>query len=145
MYKHKTRSRSIQVVLRSCIGTALCVCVPLSLNANAEIFGDEDLKDPTRPVGASLVINEGQEDGIFSGLLGSAGSLLRSGYEVSFIRAGGAEPVAMINQVLVKTGDMIGEAEVVAIEADSVSLKVDGEIQRVASFSNTIKSRAQTP
>lgn len=112
-----------------------------SLSASAETFGGEELKDPTRPAGAAAVASEGE--GFLAGLFGSATSLLSSNYKVTFIRAGGTEPVAMINEKLVKTGDMIGEAEVISIDAQSVSLRVNGAIQRVASYSDTVKTPAQ--
>lgn len=125
----------------SCI--LLCIGAFLSVPASAEIVAGEELKDPTRPAGAALATGDASGPGFLSGLFGSASGLLNRNYNVSFIRAGGAEPVAMINATLVKTGDMIGEAEVVAIDAQSVSLRVNGVIQSVSSYSNTVKTLAE--
>jgi hypothetical protein len=123
---------------------ALCgmLAVP-SLSIGAETFGGEELKDPTRPAGAQVVVGAAGGAGFISGLLGSANGLLNSNYKVTFIRAGGTDPVAMINEKLVKTGDMIGEAEVISIDAQSVSLRVNGSIRRVTSYESTMRTPAQ--
>ncbi len=112
-----------------------------SLEVSAEVFGGEELRDPTRPVGATLSAEGGE--GFLSGLFGSATSLLNSDYKVTFIRAGGSNPVAMVNEKLVKTGDMIGQAEVISIDAQSVSLRINGAVQRIASYNDTVKTQAQ--
>lgn len=123
---------------------ALCFVLVLpSLDVRAETFDGEELKDPTRPADAPLVVAEEGEPGFLSGLFGSAASLLKSDYKVTFIRAGGTEPIAMVNEQLVKTGDMIGAAQVVSIDAQSVSLRVNGTIQRVATYSDTVKTQAE--
>lgn len=109
---------------------------------SAEVIDGEELKDPTRPADAPLLV--AAERDFLPGLFGPASNLMGRSYTVSFIRAGGREPVAMINEQLVKAGDMIDNAEVVAIDADSVSLRIDGVIQRVASFNNTVKSHAES-
>lgn len=114
-----------------------------SFGASAQTFAGEELKDPTRPAGAAQ--NAGSESGagFLAGLFGSATSLLNSNYKVTFIRAGGTNPVAMVNEQLVTTGDMIGEAEVIAIDAQSVSIRVNGSIQRVTSYNGTMKTLAE--
>ncbi len=138
--KYKRPSYRRLLVLLSLL-SALCGNL-----ARAELFDGEELKDPTRPAGAPLVMSdEEQEEGFFAGLFGSATQLLNSGYTVSFIRAGGAEPVAMVNDQLVRTGDSIGDAQVVAIDSEGVSLRVNGEIQRVTSYSSSVKTRAVSP
>lgn len=129
---------------RGWLSCAILIALALpSLDVSAEVFGGEDLKDPTRPAGAPLVAEGEGGEGFLAGLFGNATSLLNNNYKVTFIRAGGSEPVAMINERLVKTGDMIGQAEVVSIDAQSVSLRVNGAIQRVASYSNTVKTLAE--
>ncbi|MGJ8688410.1 MAG: hypothetical protein ACSHXZ_02720 [Gammaproteobacteria bacterium] len=122
---------------------SVCVLL-LSPIVQADIIEGEDLRDPTRPADAVRPAGSAQGD-LLSGMFNSASGLLNRGYSVSFIRAGGSEPVAMINEQLVKTGDMIGEAEVVAIEADSVSLRVNGIVQRVSSFDASLRSKVETP
>lgn len=120
---------------------ALLIALVLpSLDVRAEVFGGEELKDPTRPAGAPLAA---EGEGFLAGLFGNATGLLNSNYKVTFIRAGGSEPVAMINERLVKTGDMIGQAEVISIDAQSVSLRVNGAVQRVATYADTVKTLAE--
>lgn len=128
---------------KSLLLTSVCALL-LSSVVQADIIDGEELRDPTRPADAVRPAS-GAQNGLLSGVLNSASGLLNRGYSVSFIRAGGNEPVAMINEQLVKTGDMIGEAEVVAIEADSVSLRVNGIVQRVSSFDGSLKSKVETP
>lgn len=125
---------------RSQLCSAMLMALLISLDAQAEVFGGEDLRDPTRPAGASLAA---EGEGFLAGLFGNATGLLNSNYKVTFIRAGGAEPVAMINERLVKTGDMIGQAEVISIDAQSVSLRVNGTVQRVATYNDTVKTLAE--
>ncbi len=130
------------------INTLRFVCVLAILHsfaAQAEIIDGEELRDPTRPADATMPPGAQNEGGMLSGLFNNAAGLLGGGYTVSFIRAGGSEPVAMINEQLVKTGDTIGDAEVIAIDADSVSLRVNGIVQRVSSFDASLKSRVETP
>ncbi len=48
----------------------------------------------------------------------------------------------MVNQQLVAPGDVIGEATVVSIDADGVTLLVNGLEQRVSNFAAPVKARA---
>ncbi len=127
--------------------------------ARAELFGDEDLRDPTRPASVRVAADGsflfglmdalgGFGDGLRTGLddlsefgAGAIGEMVSSGYTVSFIRTGGERPVAMVNQQLVSPGDVIGEATVVSIDADGVTLLVNGQEQRVSNFIAPVKAR----
>ncbi|MCP5357093.1 MAG: hypothetical protein H7A06_03000 [Pseudomonadales bacterium] len=124
----------------------LSVVLMSAVSAQAEMIDGEDLKDPTRPMGVSAsMAAEGNGRGVGSllaGLLGGATDLLSGGYTVSFIRAGGTDPVAMINDQLVRAGDRVGEAEVVSIDRDRVSLRIDGEVREIMGFDSSVKSRA---
>ena len=124
----------------------LLVLLMSAVPAQAEMIDGEDLKDPTRPMGVSAAMEaEGNGRGVGSllaGLLGGATDLLSGGYTVSFIRAGGTDPVAMINDQLVRAGDRVGEAEVVSIDRDRVSLRIDGEVREIMGFDSSVKSRA---
>lgn len=124
----------------------LSVLLMSAVSAQAEMIDGEDLKDPTRPMGVSAsMAAEGNGRGVGSllaGLLGGATDLLSGGYTVSFIRAGGTDPVAMINDQLVRAGDRVGEAEVVSIDRDRVSLRIDGEVREIMGFDSSVKSRA---
>ncbi|MES3007222.1 MAG: hypothetical protein V4751_05570 [Pseudomonadota bacterium] len=126
---------------------------------SAELFGEEELRDPTRPVSVRVAADGSFLFGLMDALggfgndlrggiedLGSLGvgaleGIVSTGYNVSFIRTGGERPVAMINEQLVGLGDVIGEATVVNIEADSVTLLVNGQEQRVSSFAAPVKVR----
>ncbi len=126
---------------------------------SADLFGEEELRDPTRPVSVRVAADGsflfglmdalgGFGDGLRGGIedLGRLGAgalegIVSTGYNVSFIRTGGERPVAMINEQLVGPGDVIGEATVVNIEADSVTLLVNGQEQRVSSFVAPVKVR----
>lgn len=146
MFRTARQARPALSALWHCCGSSwplLLVFALPSLGFGAQTFEGEELKDPTRPVGAQLVVGTEGGAGFLADLFGSATSQLNSTYKVTFIRAGGTDPVAMINEKLVKTGDMIGEAEVIAIDAQSVSLRVDGSIQRVTSYNDTLKTLAQ--
>lgn len=127
--------------------------------ASAELFGDEELRDPTRPVSVRVAADGsflfglmdalgGFGDDLRTGLddlsalgAGALGEIVSSGYTVSFIRTGGEGPVAMVNQQLVAPGDVIGEATVVSIDADGVTLLVNGQEQRVSNFTAPVKAR----
>lgn len=124
----------------------LPVLLVTAVSGQAEMIDGEDLKDPTRPMGISASMeSEGSGRGLgslVSGLLGGATELLNGGYTVSFIRAGGTDPVAMINDQLVRAGDRVGEAEVVSIDRDRVSLRIDGEVREIMGFDSSVKARA---
>ncbi|MDO8273064.1 MAG: hypothetical protein Q7U82_14305 [Gammaproteobacteria bacterium] len=127
--------------------------------ASAELFGDEELRDPTRPASVRVAADGsflfglmdafgGFGNGLRTGLddlsafgAGALGDIVSSGYTVSFIRTGGERPVAMVNQQLVAPGDVIGEATVVSIDADGVTLLVNGQEQRVSNFTAPVKAR----
>ena len=127
--------------------------------ASAELFGDEELRDPTRPASVRVAADGsflfglmdafgGFGNGLRTGLddlsafgAGALGDIVSSGYTVSFIRTGGEHPVAMVNQQLVAPGDVIGEATVVSIDADGVTLLVNGQEQRVSNFTAPVKAR----
>lgn len=144
MYRRMTGLETYGAAL--CRAGVLAVILLLQVGvASAEVIDGEELKDPTRPMGAVRGAEARQGEGFLSGLLGSAEGLLNQAYTVSFIRAGGTDPVAMINDQLVRAGDRVGEAEVVAIDRDRVSLRINGEVRQVMSFDSSVKSRASTP
>lgn len=146
MFSQYSKAHALRKVFSlkpSIVCVFLCLTALANFNVSAENFGGEELKDPTRPASGSFLNDTDGEPGYLAGLLGGANQLLGSNYKVTFIRAGGTEPVAMVNETLVKAGDMIGEAEVISIDAQSVSLRVDGAIQRVATFNDTMKTLAE--
>lgn len=128
-------------------------------SAGAELFGHEELRDPTRPASVRVAADGsllfvlmdalgGFGDGLRTGSddlsefgAGAIGETVSGGYTVSFIRTGGERPVAMLNQQLVSPGDVIGEATVVSIDADGVTLMVNGQEKRVWNFIAPVKAR----
>lgn len=141
------------------VWVAALVVLSSAAMASAELFGDEELRDPTRPVAVRVAADGSFLFGLMDALggfgndlrtglddlgalgVGALGEMVSSGYTVSFIRTGGERPVAMVNQQLVVPGDVIGEATVVSIDADGVTLLVSGQEQRVSNFIAPVKAR----
>lgn len=86
------------------------------------VFDGETLRDPTRPAGAVAPVAAGSVDNLLD-----AGATLEREYRVSFIRAGGGQPMAVVNGQAVRVGELVGEARVLAIGAGVVALEVNGE------------------
>lgn len=124
------------------------------LSAAHTVFGatqnDEVLVDPTLPLAvvmdASGEGEEGAEAGVAAGFsLGfpGAGGLLSgmfTSYELSSVLIRGDSRIAVINEQRVRVGDSVGNARVTAIEPDKVSLNVDGQIQTLELYGNSIKT-----
>lgn len=127
-------SVSVYKMLRSTAGRVaaltLVVCVSAGSTAVAQMtdgdlvrfFDGEDLRDPTRPSGAVAPGQSAGESGASHGT-----GVVMDQYQVSFIRAGGSEPMAVINDQPVRVGEEINGARVLAIEAGVVALDVNGE------------------
>jgi len=117
--------------------TGLLICALYGAFAHGDIIDGEELFDPTRP----LIIVAGTQAVQVGGnpLLESFRSEELTNFEVSFVRASESRPMAVVNQQRVTIGDLIGGAEVVAIDRDGVTLAVDGFERRVSVFSNSVK------
>jgi hypothetical protein len=98
-----------------------------SFSAQADLIDGEELVDPTMPFGARIGI---------SAPPGNAGA----NYKVSFIRAGGNAPVAVINEQQVSVGDLVDGAQVTAIERDQVTLLVSNERVAIRLFQQNSKT-----
>lgn len=112
------------------------LCGPAT-GAAAEI-GGETLLDPTRPMGARAV-QEG------AGGAQSDASSVSSGparYRVSFIRAGGDTPMAVVNDQIVTVGDEVNSAEVLSIEQGAVRLGIDDGETVVSAWNASIRETA---
>jgi hypothetical protein len=99
---------------------------------------DEALIDPTRPLVLPSVggENDGSEGGFEFGLFDEAFTT----YELSSVLIRGDVRIAVINGERVRVGERVGSARVTAIESDSVRLNVDGNIQTLELYDNSIKT-----
>lgn len=102
---------------------AMLMLLPCSAIAQEQIVIDGlAYRDPTQPPGVS------REQPLTSSAPG------RVAYAVTFIRAGGANTVAVVNSQVVSVGDTVDRAIVTAIEPDKVMLEVDGETLEISTF-----------
>lgn len=97
--------------------TSLMV-VAQTIEIDGEIF-----RDPTQPPGAvyqeSVVVSFEQE----------VPRISLSNFTLSFVRSGGINPVAVINNRTVTEGDEVGGAMVARIQAGAVVLLIEGQEQ----------------
>ena len=100
-----------------------------------EAANDELLVDPTTPL--NFVIPTGGNDE--PGALAMLGSMFTS-YELSSVLIRAEDRIAVINGERVRIGDSIGAARVTAIEADHVTLNVNGKIETLQRYENSIKT-----
>lgn len=103
--------------------------------ASAELIDGEELVDPTRPflpadIDNSLLVQE------------LIRTVVPASFDLSFIRAGSSSPMAVINQQRVTIGDVIGGAEVIAIDRSSVTLLIDEEERLISLYDVSVKAAA---
>jgi hypothetical protein len=124
-------------------GTNIRVLLVLAvLVATGGVLGatqdDELLVDPTMPLslafGASEATSTDSEGGFF-GLFSAFTS-----YELTSILIRAEDRIAVINEERVRVGDKIGSAVVASIETDHVTLNIDGEIESLELYENSIKT-----
>lgn len=96
--------------------------VPALLQEILEIDG-EIYRDPTQPPGA---VFEQAGDG---GLQQNVPVISLSNFTLSFVRSGGINPVAVINNKTVTEGEDVGGATVARIQAGAVVLLIEGQEQ----------------
>jgi hypothetical protein len=101
---------------------------------SADVIDGEELLDPTRPFQLSA---NSADDSLELDLFRT---VVPGSYELSFIRAGGELPLAVINQQQLTIGDVIGGAEVIAIDRSGVTLRVNNEEQRISLYGVSVKS-----
>ena len=116
----------------------LAITIPVHA-AYADIVDGEELVDPTRPLFLSSVTSDETDVDV----AGFIRSVVPSSYDVSFIRASGSTPMAVVNSERVTVGDTIGGAEVIEIGRNSVTLLINGEERTVSIFDTALKTRAQ--
>ncbi len=99
----------------------------------ADVIDGEELVDPTRPFQFAAVSDD-------ASILDLIRTVVPSSYDLSFIRAGGDNPIAVINQQQLTIGDVIGGAEVIVIDRSGVTLRVNNEEQRISLYGISVKS-----
>ena len=104
-----------------------------AVSTAAEMIDGEAFSDPTVPLFYVENQNIDVVDQIFR-------TVVPASYDISFIRAGGEASVAVINNVRVAVGDIIGGAEVLVINREGVTLLIDGEERVINMYGNTLKS-----
>jgi len=115
---------------------SLLVLMLLSVGSVAEVIDGEDLVDPTRPLGFVA--------GAFNRGTVATPSVTRS-YQVGFIRASSTSPLAVINGQRVTIGDVVGNATVIVIDRNGVTLEVNGEELRVDLSTGSIRTQPDNP
>ena len=117
--------------------TVLILTLPLP--GIAEVIDGEDFADPTRPLFLSTT------SGAITDIDVSAfiGNVIPSSWDVSFVRASGATPMAVVNNERVTIGDSVGGAQVVEIDRNGVTLLINEEERRISIFDTAIKAQAQ--
>lgn len=117
----------------------IVLMLALPLPGIAEVIDGEDFTDPTRPLFL------GPASGAASDIDVSAfiSNVIPSSWDVSFIRASGSAPMAVVNNERVTIGDSVGGAQVVEIDRNGVTLLINEEERRISIFDTAIKARAQ--
>ena len=109
----------------------------------AATMDDELRVDPTMPLSLLATGGGGDEEGdeASGGLFGlfGVGELFTS-YELSSVLIRPQDRIAVINDERVRVGDKVGSAVVASIESDHVTLNVDGELQTLKLYENSIKT-----
>lgn len=115
----------------------LFVIVLLASTSMADVIDGEALVDPTRPIQVTAVDNGNL-------IVDLVRTDVLSNYDLSFVRAGGDHPIAVINQQQLTIGDVIGDAEVIVIDRGGVTLSVNDEEHRVSLYGVSVKSNAKS-
>ena len=107
--------------------------------ALADVIDGEELIDPTRPLFISTISSLGGDIDV-SGIIAN---VIPSSWDVSFIRASGSSPMAVVNNERVTIGDTVGGAEVIEIDRNSVTLLINEEERRISIYDTAFKRQAQ--
>jgi hypothetical protein len=119
------------------------VAVVAASSAIGATQDDELAVDPTVPLSvafsdsdAATISNADADGSIFDIFTLDAFTT----YELSSVLIRAEDRIAVINNERVRVGDKIGSAVVATIEADHVTLRVDGETQLLELYENSIKT-----
>ena len=107
--------------------------------AVADVIDGEELIDPTRPLFFSTTSSLGSDVDV-SGFISN---VIPSSWDVSFVRASGSSPMAIVNNERVTIGDTVGGAEVIEIDRNSVTLLINDEERRISIYDTAFKRQAQ--
>ncbi len=124
------------------LALALVVTVDVAAAAATAQIDGEKLADTIRPGGAR-VSEQPSAQAPQAGQ--SRGLPVASDFSVSFIRAGGDNPVAVVNGETVGVGDTVGGAEVTAIERGRVRLLLNGSEAVVSAWADGVRQPVQQP
>lgn len=140
MFNYLCRTAMLVAVMWASAPTAL---LAQTTSSATQSLDGEVLRDPTRPFAA--LSGRTSSTGFVEGdsLLPDAG-LTRRNFNVTFIRDGGASPMAVINGQQVMPGDSIDGATVTAITSAGVTLSVNGLDQVINTFGPTVKEVSGT-
>ncbi|MEQ8955006.1 MAG: hypothetical protein RL120_12820 [Gammaproteobacteria bacterium] len=119
--------------------TGLLLAGACAMGAQADVIDGEDLQDPTRPLVRPSAIRTDDD-----GFLERLGNILPGSFELSFVRASSSSPMAVINDRQLTIGDVIGGAELIAIDRSGVTLLMNGEETRINLYSSSVKAAART-
>ncbi|MEX0965253.1 MAG: hypothetical protein WDZ52_14565 [Pseudohongiellaceae bacterium] len=119
-------------MFRKFIAMGLFIATIGASAAFAEVIDGEELVDPTRPVSI--------EDIDDSALVEIIRNVVPASFDLSFIRAGSNSPMAVINQQRVSIGDIIGGAEVKAIDREGVTLQIGDRERRISLYDVSVKT-----
>ena len=121
---------------------ALIVLVLLSVlvvyAVHAAPADDEDLVDPTQPLVFGVPAAQQEDKGSFFKDLQTA----MQTYELNSVLIRSKDRIAVINKQRVRVGDMVGEAKVVNIEANSVTIEVNGISRELRLYNGSVKTLA---
>ena len=106
-------------------------------STHAATQDDELLVDPTVPLNPAIVSDGGADPGE-GGILDLFDTL--TSYELSSVLIRANDRLAVINGERVRVGDTVSGARVTAIEPDHVNLNVNGPIERVELYTDSIKT-----
>ncbi|MDO8907106.1 MAG: hypothetical protein Q7W55_01260 [Pseudohongiella sp.] len=101
------------------------------IEINGEIF-----RDPTQP--PNIVYQE-----VAAASISDAPRINLSNFSLSFVRSGGLNPVAVINDRTVTEGDVIDGVVIAAIRPGAVVLMIEGEEQVLNLFGRPVRQAVE--
>jgi hypothetical protein len=117
---------------------ALLVLLCASFSAFAQF--DEALPDPTVPLDYIAFDSAGTNSAESQFALGQGLRGLFTSYQLDSVLIRAGDRIAVINGERVREGDRIGNATVATIESGRVMLNVDGELEALELYDNSIKT-----
>lgn len=118
---------------------ALPLLTLLAGAVHAAEVNDELLVDPTQPLNLEMAI-EAQGDNSGDGGGGFDLFGVFTSYELSSVLIRAGDRLAVVNGERVRVGDSVGAARITAIEADHVTLNVNGKIETLELYGDSIKT-----